>query len=597
VNSGSARRGGLIRLRLPGLGSAAAGWVGCVLFALAAAASAVAAKPNVLLIVTDDQGYGDFGFTGNPQLQTPVLDGLAKQSARFERFYVTPFCAPSRAALLTGRYGLRTGVHGVARGEETMRTEETTIAEILRDGGWRTGLFGKWHNGENYPYTPNGQGFEEALGFNLGHWNNYFDPRLRHNAEWVQTKGWISDVLTDAALGFIEKNRGQPWFCYLAYNAPHSPFQSPEKEFAKYQAMGLDDATAAVYGMCENLDTNIGRVLASLDEWKLAEDTIVIFFTDNGPATERFNSGLRGKKGTLYEGGSRTPLLVRIPGHRPSVVPTLASALDLLPTLCELCGVPPKTAFPLDGRSLVPLLEGKTEGWPERDLFIQNFAQRDLKRLQGTVITQRFAAVNPGKGWELYDLQTDPGQQHDLAATSAPIVADLAKRFEAWWSDVSQGVTQDRPPVPVGHPEEPIAEASAAQAELVGGLQYSNKAPNNAWITGWQNPDAHADWAIAVAKPGTYELGIAFTRAEAIPPLKLRVATGHATGETALPQTTIRQLPEPDREPRKEAHDMEWQNLGLGRFDLSPGEQTISLRLTGPDASFSLKHLSLRLIP
>jgi arylsulfatase A len=561
---------------------------------------AFAAQPNVLLILTDDQGYGDFGFTGNKQIETPNLDKLAAKSARFERFYVTPFCAPTRAALLTGRYGLEGGVHGVARGEETLRTEETTIAEILRKAGYRTSIFGKWHNGENYPYTPNGQGFENALGFNLGHWNNYFDPKLRHNAEWVKKEGWISDVLTEAALEFIEQNKAQPWFCYLAYNAPHSPFQCPEREFQKYKAKGLDDTTACVYGMCENLDTNIGFVLKKLDEWQLAENTIVLFLTDNGPATERFTSGLRGKKGSLYEGGSRTPLLVRWPARfkEPRVVPTLAAAIDILPTLCELTGVKPKTNFPLDGRSLVPLLEGKTDAWMEREIFIQNRARTDLQRTQGTVVTQRFSAVNSGRGWELYDLQKDPGQQADLAknADSRMIVDDLSAKFERWWSVASAGVTHDRPPIPVGHRPEPIVEASAAQAELTGSLKYSNGAPNNAWITGWDGLEARATWTIDCVAPGKYEAGIAFTREHAEPATKIRAESGGAAIEAAVPQIPAHQLPMPDRVARKEAPDMEWQALPIGELNLVKGEQTITLRLTAPDASFALKHLTLRQI-
>jgi len=574
----------------------------CVLLCLFVAilpplSARAAAKPNVLVILTDDQGYGDFGFTGNPQLQTPVLDALAKQSARFERFYVTPFCSPTRAALLTGRYSLRTSVHGVARGEETMRTEETTLAELLRAAGWRTGLFGKWHNGENFPYTPNSQGFDEALGFNLGHWNNYFDPRLRHNAEWVKKTGWISDVLTDEALAWIDKNRAQPWLCWLAYNAPHSPFQCPDQEFAKYKAMGLDDPTAAVYGMCENLDTNIGRVLARLDEWKLAQDTIVVFLTDNGPATVRYTAGLRGKKGTLYEGGSRTPLLLRVPGKAPRVVPTLAHAIDLLPTLAELCGVEPRTAFPLDGRSLVPLLDGKADAWPERDIFIQNLARSDLKRTQGTVITQRFTAVNTGPGWELYDLPSDPGQAKNIAAQEPATTAALAAKFETWWTETSQGVTRDRPPVPVGYAAEPIAEASAAQADLTGGLAYSAKAPNNAWITGWGAAAARAEWKIEPTQSGSYELAIAYTRASGDPAPKLLAEVSGRSTEAAVPHAEAREIPQPNRaEQPVEARDMVWQTLTLGRVDLSAGEQTLTLRLTAPDASFALKHLSLRLI-
>lgn len=562
--------------------------------------SRAATKPNVLLIVTDDQGYGDFGFTGNKQIETPNLDKLASQSVRFDRFYVTPFCAPTRAALMTGRYPLQGGVHGVARGEETMRSAETTLAEVLKKNGYRTGIFGKWHNGENYPYTPNGQGFDEALGFNLGHWNNYFDPRLRHNAEWVKKEGWITDVLTNSALEFIEQSKEQPWFCYLAYNAPHSPFQCPEREFQKYKAKGLDDTLAAVYGMCENIDTNVGFIRRQLEQWQLAENTLVLFLTDNGPATERYTANLRGRKGSLYEGGSRTPLLIHWPARipEPRVVSTLSDAIDILPTVCDLVGVKPKTNFPLDGRSLVPLIDGKPEGWPEREIFIQNLARTDLQRTQGAVITQRFSAVNTGRGWELYDLQADPGQQTNLMEKSPGdarmITDDLAAKFERWWSLTSAGVTRDRPPVPVGHKAEPTVEASAAQADLTGGLKYSNRAPNNAWITGWEGVEARATWTIQVATPGTYELGIAYTRDKADSDVRIRAASDDAVVEAAVPQIPAHGLPMPDRVPRKEAPDMEWQPLPIGQVKLPAGEQTVRVQLTNPDASFALKHLFLR---
>jgi len=233
--------------------------------------------PNILLIMTDDQGYGDLCFNGNKKIDTPVLDNLASQSVRFERFMACPYCTPTRASLLTGRYPLRTGALSVTRGLETVRPEEVTIAEILRQNGYATGCFGKWHIGEHYPSHPNGQGFDVFFGIPQGHTNQYFNPRLDHNGQSVETKGFITDVLTDAALRFIRKNRSKPFFCYVPYNAPHSPFQVPDRYFEKYTARGLDPRTASIYGMVENVDENIGRLLSKLDELGISERTIVLF--------------------------------------------------------------------------------------------------------------------------------------------------------------------------------------------------------------------------------------------------------------------------------------------------------------------------------
>ena len=263
------------------------------------------------MIISDDQGYGDLSLHGNPHVHTPHLDWLATNGIQFERFFVSPLCAPTRASLLTGRYSLRTEARGVSRGEETMRSEEVTIAELLRDAGYRTGCFGKWHNGENFPYTPNGQGYDDAFGFNLGHWNNYFDTTLERNAKPEKTHGYITDVLTDEALKFIEASRARPFFCSVAYNVPHSPFQCPDKYFDPHKRAGLNDFLASVYGMVENMDDNIGRLLAKLDDLKLRENTIVIFMSDNGPNGARYNARMRGVKGTYHEGGSRVPCFIR----------------------------------------------------------------------------------------------------------------------------------------------------------------------------------------------------------------------------------------------------------------------------------------------
>ncbi len=315
-------------------------------------ASAAGKKlPNVVLIMTDDQGWGDIRSHDNDKINTPVMDSIAADGARFERFFVSPVCAPTRASLLTGRYHLRTGVHGVTRGRENMRSEEVTIAEALKGAGYATGCFGKWHNGRHYPYHPNGQGFDEFVGFCAGHWNNYFDTTLERNGRNYKSRGYISDVLTDEAIGFIEKNRSGPFFCYVPYNAPHSPFQVPDKYFDKYKARGLDDKLACIYGMCENLDDNIGRILKRLDDLKLADDTIVLFLTDNGPNSDRFNGNMKGRKGSINEGGVRVPLFVRWPGRiKPGTnITQIAAHIDLFATIVELCGAAMPKTLPHDG--------------------------------------------------------------------------------------------------------------------------------------------------------------------------------------------------------------------------------------------------------
>ncbi len=299
-------------------------------------------RPNILVILTDDQGWGDIHSHGNDTIVTPVLDRLASEGARFDRFYVSPVCAPTRAAFLTGRYYLRTGVDGVTHREEVMRSEERTLAEILKDAGYATGCFGKWHNGAQYPHHPNGQGFDEFFGFCAGHWNNYFDTTLERNGRPVETEGYINDVVTDAALDFIDAHADAPFFCYVPYNTPHSPFQVPDRYFDPFKEQGLDDTLACVYGMIKSIDDNVGRLLDRLESHGLADDTIVVFFGDNGPNTERYNGGMLGRKGSVHEGGVRNALFMRWPGHIPAgtEVKPIAAAIDLLPTLAELADVP-----------------------------------------------------------------------------------------------------------------------------------------------------------------------------------------------------------------------------------------------------------------
>ena len=303
--------------------------------------------PNVVLILTDDQGCGDVGFTGNPRLQTPHLDRLAEEGAHFTRFYVAPVCAPTRASLLTGRHHLRTGVRGVIEGREFMVDDEVTLAERLQEAGYATGLFGKWHLGENYPWVPHAQGFDTFIGFRDGS-SPYFDVLLERNGEPYPTEGYLTDVLTDHAIAFAERHRDAPFFLYLSYNAPHSPLQVPEVYVEPYR--DLPEHTALIYGMMASVDANVGRLLGRLEELGLAENTLVLFTSDNGPLyggggyerAERYNCGLRGTKYDVYEGGIRVPLVARWPGEVPAgkTVDVPASYTDLLPTALDYAGVP-----------------------------------------------------------------------------------------------------------------------------------------------------------------------------------------------------------------------------------------------------------------
>jgi arylsulfatase A-like enzyme len=414
----------------------------------AAQQAARTARPNVLLIMTDDQGWGDLRAHGNEQLDTPTLDKLAAEGAHFERFFVSPLCAPTRASLLTGRYSQRTGALWVTRGYETMRADEVTIAEALKPAGYETGIFGKWHNGAHYPYDPRGQGFDEFFGFCGGHWTNYFDTQLQHNDRMTLTKGYITDVLTDAAIKFIEQNRQRPFFAYVPYNAPHKPLQLPDRYFDKYKRRGLDDNLASIYGMVENIDDNVGRLLRKLDELRLAENTIVVYLHDNGPNGQRFNGGMKGVKGQVHEGGVRSPLFIRWPGQLKAGlnISQIAAHIDLFPTLLDLCGVAAPKNLQVDGASLAPLLKGKTQQWPDRMIFTYHFPNPDnARRGPGAVRTQQYRLVITDKGAELYDLLADPRQHQEIAAAHPEVVARLRSAYEAWWQDVMKddGATAD----------------------------------------------------------------------------------------------------------------------------------------------------------
>jgi len=561
---------------------------------LKAADTGQAKKPNVILIMSDDQGWGDVHSHGNELLNTPVMDRLAASGARLERFYVDPVCAPTRASVLTGRYSPRTGVSGVTRGRETMRSDEVTIAQVLKSAaGYATGCFGKWHNGAHYPYHPNGKGFDEFLGFCAGHWNNYFDTTLEHNGEKVRTAGYIADVLTDSALAFIEKNRQGPFFCFLPYNTPHSPLQVPRKYFDKYKARGADDELAAIYGMCENLDDNLGRLLAGLDELKIAGNTIVIFIGDNGPNSERFNGGMKGYKGEVHEGGLRVPGFISWPGNirAGTRIEKIAAHIDLLPTLIELCGIQGAETLPLDGISLVPLLQGSAESWPERMIFTG-------WRKTGSVRTQRYRLVVRHEGTvQLYDMLADPGQDKNIAAERPGITAKLKQAYDKWHEEATR-LGFDVPPIPVGHERRKLVELPAHEGHLEGSVKYKGRQGwANDWVTGWTDTDAGVYWDIDVVNRGDYEITLMYTCPEQDVGAVVSVEIGGERIEGALTRPHDPEpVPSPDLVPRKEVYEKIWAPLRLGQVRLPAGETRLSVKaLTKPGSSvMDLKSVRIR---
>lgn len=584
---------------------------------LAAKRNEATGRPNVLLILTDDQGYGDLSLHGNPHLKTPHIDSLGQSGIRFERFYVNSFCAPTRAALLTGRYPLRCGVWGVTHNKEAMRPSEVTLAEALRAGGYRTACVGKWHNGEQFPYTPPGQGFDHFFGFHNGHVNRYFDATLLEGSRPRATKGYITDVLTDDAIRFIETNARRPFFCYVSYNAPHSPYQVPDRYYDRFRAKGLSERVSAFYGMCENIDDNVGRLLKTLKKRQLERNTIVLFLTDNGgtAGVKIYNAGMRGGKTSVHEGGCRVPLFVRWPAKytRPRIVKQITSHIDLYPTLLELCGVARPQGPPIDGVSLRPLLEGRDDQWKERVLFTHNPISSN-NRYPGAVRTQRYRLVRKIRGrqggssaksadagappWELYDMRTDPGEKRNLAPRRKDLVARLSKLYEAWIDDTSRGGLK-RFPIPVGHPEENPVTLNAPQAYFKGSPRFY-RGPGFAhdWLTQWRDAKSRIWFDVDVVRPGAYQVRLRFACPKAEIGSVIRIESGGETLRARVPaaEAPFLKLPHRDRRGRERYMMRDWGTLDVGTLRLRKGRRrlTISAESIAGSRVLELKSVELK---
>ena len=551
-------------------------WMG----SLGAAILAPERRPNVILIMSDDQGYGDLSCHGNPDLRTPNLDRLAEQGVEFTRFYVSPVCAPTRASLLTGRYNIRCGVHGVTGGRETMATDETTVAEALRDAGYRTALIGKWHLGEVYPYVPHGQGFEEYIGFRTGHWNHYFDAPLERNGKPHQTKGYIADALTGEAIRYIEANRANPFFLYLAYNTPHTPYQVPDRYWQRFAAKGMPKELAAIYGMVENLDENVGRLLASVDRLGLARETVLIFLTDNGPNGDRYTAGLRGRKGSVYEGGVRVPFFIRWPGRFAAgkKVETIAAHIDVFPTLLDLCGVKRPEGRPIDGMSLRPLIEGKAAAWPDRPIFTHSERPgRENAMYPGAIRTQRFNLVN---GKELYEIPVDPGETKVVAARYPEKFRELRSRYDDWFQTAIAERGFRRYPLPVGHEEENPVYLPATEAYFSGDIHFHAKnGYAHDWLTGWRRMEDRIYWEIDVVRPGSYSIVLEYLCPGEETGAEVEVgAAGEQIRIKVERPTAMRPLPDRNLIPDTHYVTMPWGRLRAGQLVLPQGRTQLSLK-------------------
>ncbi|MHC4753922.1 MAG: arylsulfatase [Planctomycetota bacterium] len=418
-------------------------------------------KPNVILVMTDDQAYGDFSCHGHPILKTPNIDALYDQSVRLTDFHVDPSCAPTRAALMTGRYAARAGVWDTSCGRQILRSDEVTMADVFRKNGYRTAIFGKWHLGHNYPYLPENRGFDEAFIHYSGGvvrapnylGNDYFDDTYFRNGMPEKANGYCTDVWFREAKQFIARNRNRPFFLYIPTNAPHKPYIVDEKYSKPYLEKGVPQDHALYFGMCANIDENVGLLREHLRDIGLEKNTIFIFLTDNGGTgvfdlskkyhgfvISGYNAGMRGGKQSMYDGGHRVPCFIRWPGGRIGSRPgrdieQLTAHFDLFPTLIELCNLKGAENIRFDGTSLVPLLRQKHVKWPERKLVVAVNRNENPARWHRTaILTERWRLIN---GQELYDIGADPEQRHDIAAKQQDVVADLRQFYDEHWKDIS----------------------------------------------------------------------------------------------------------------------------------------------------------------
>ncbi len=547
-------------------------------------------RPNVVVFLTDDQGWGDLSWNGNKDLSTPHIDSLAKEGAFFERFYVQPVCSPTRAEFLTGRHASRSGIYSTSSGGERIDLDEKTIGQFFQEAGYRTGAFGKWHNGMQHPYHPTARGFDEFYGFCSGHWGHYYDTWLDHNGKLVKGEGFCIDDFTNHAIDFIKDSGEKPFFVFLPYNTPHGPMQVPDAYWDRFKDKEITQTgtgkratatshTQCALAMCENIDDNVGRLLETLDTTGHADNTIVMYFCDNGPNGNRYNGGMLGRKGSVHEGGMRSPLHIRWPAgiEAGTAVSTQASVMDILPTLGEWCGFDTSGGAELDGRSVTSVFTEQ----PDSEL-----QQRKIfgfwKGKASVRDDQMLYALEKG-GPSLFDLRADPNQKTNLVTQKPEIASRYHRILEAHMQAMQAELPAvDERPFYFGHPMATYTQLPARDATVTGVIERSNHFPNASHFLNWVNTDDQIVWNGLLEKGGKFAVDLFYVCDENSVGTELSLSFNGKTLVGSIPvanDSPIISAPE-DRDPRRNSVEYDFIPMRLGEVEWEAGQGDLVLQAT-----------------
>lgn len=543
--------------------------------------SATYTHPNIIVIVADDQGWGDLSFNGNKMVSTQNIDRIAQEGASFENFYVSPVSSPTRASFLTGRYPFECGVTGVSKGQERLDLGIKTIGDYFKNEGYKTGVFGKWHNGTQYPYHPNARGFDEFYGFCSGHWGNYWEPLLERNGEIVKGKGFLPDDLTNKAINFIEENKESPFLLYIPYNTPHSPMQMTDDWWHKWEDRKITqfatekekediNFTRAALALTENIDWNIGRIMKTVESLGLDENTIILYFTDNGPNSNRWNGGMKGIKGSTDEGGVRSPLFIRWPKKIKSgkVIKQLSGTTDLMPTLLSLA-TSTKADDNVDGIDLSSFIIGK-----------EGFIERSLPIYWGNRLSIRSDEFLFSENNNLYNIRIDRSQSIKLDSTTEQF--NKMKALKDFYIERINNLReiQDTRPFTIGHPNELYSKLPARDAKAYGKISRSNRFPNSSYFTKWSSTSDSIVWNVEVCESGNFEAIVYYTCSERNIGSIINLSTNQGAIQTQLNIANDAPMigAELDRVPRQESYMKEFAPFSLGNIKLEKGKTKIVLK-------------------